>query len=258
MYESRIPSADELDALFDADRLAAATIAETVMMQQISSAVSNITEINQVANVRIQADCAVASARISADAEVCAAELVAQAEMALMQIRATMAGRRLDPEKLTSMVTEIGRSSREVIASGAEETISAIKRQAESAIEQITGHARTSIEDIKALADEYADRVRVNAEIARRRLQQQEELNSTPKEEDREADDAAESVLKVSSTTTKTLKSKVAAAIHEINTLTAKILEEIAETVEVAESRIHAARDRALAAIRELVDMNIR
>jgi len=256
-YRNKNLSFDQLDELFEKDRIAAAAVAETVMLQEISTAISNITEINQIANARIQADSAVASAKIAADAEVCATELAAKAEMTILQIQSTTSEQQLDPELLTSMITEVGHHASEEISTGAEQTIAAIKRQAEAAIGQISSHAKNSINDIKSLADDYAKRVRENAEIARRKLLQEKEAGHTESEAQEDADEAAKTVLDFSLKTIETLHNKVSAAVKEIDALTTMVLEEISNSVSSAEARIYEARDRALASIKDLLDFRV-
>ncbi len=256
-YRIKNLSFDQLDELFEKDRIAAAAITETVMTQEISTAISNITEINQIANARIQADSAVASAKIAADAEVCATELAAKAEMALLQIQATISERQLDPDLLTSMITEVCHHASEEISSGTEQTIAAIKRQAEAAIGQISNHTKNSINDIKSLADDYANRVRENAKIARRKFLKEKEAGRTKSEAQEDADEAAKTVLDFSHKTIETLHNKVSTAVKEIQALTAMVLEEISNTVSNAEARIYGARDRALASIQDLLDFRV-
>lgn len=84
-YLTQTRSLKELDALFEHDRLSAAKIAKTVFAHEVTVAIANIGEINQIANARILADSQISSAKMLTDAEVAATLLLSKAEIAVLQ-----------------------------------------------------------------------------------------------------------------------------------------------------------------------------
>ena len=257
-YLNRPKTLDELDALFAADRVAAAAIAETIINQEIATAISNVTEIHHIANARIQADSAVASAKIAADAEVCATELVSRAELAVLEIRSRAADTDITNDQVAAMISEIGYSTREEITNSASDAVGAIRQQAEAAIGRISDLAKNSIMEIRSSAEKYADRVRENAEIARRKLEERNRTDRLPENATDDAQEAAARVLQCSEETTKALHANVSSVIHDINALTGDILSMISESVAKAEARVLAARDKALASIQRVLDVSLR
>ena len=244
---------EQLDALFETNRLAAAAVAEAVMAQEVATAISNISEINHIAIARIQADSAVASAKIGADAEVCATELVAHAEMAILRVQSSLSELQSDPVQLTSMVTEIGHNAREDISEGAEHTVNEIRSQAELALQQISVNAKNSINEIRCLAKQYTGRVAKNAEIAKRKLQEQQSTERSGDDITDEAEKAAEKVLIDAMSTTNSLRVNKNRTIEDINERTEAVLRDIRDATEKAETRIYGARDRALEMINDVL-----
>ena len=86
-YLGRVHSVEELVALIDRDRLAAADMFASSFAYDVATSVATITEISTIASARVSADMQVVSAQILTDAEVTAATLLASAEMFVVEHR---------------------------------------------------------------------------------------------------------------------------------------------------------------------------
>jgi len=134
-YLKHTHSLEELDDLFERDRLAAAKVAAAVLKHEVQVAVTNISEINQVANARIVANSQVASAKMMTNAEVVATQLTAKAELAILEIRQHTTTDGAAEEAQSGMISEISRIATDDISDSAKKSIKDIQDEDAQAIE---------------------------------------------------------------------------------------------------------------------------
>lgn len=252
-YLKRNRSLEELDELFEQDRVAAVKIAATVLSHEVSIAITNIGEINQIANARILADSQVASAKMMTDAEIAATHLIAKAELAVLDIKMQ---NHLNAEVLdfqADMIHEIGRSTTEVITQNAQESVEAIQNEAAEAIDRLKQNATNAILMIKSLSTEIAARVYENAEKAKEKLEQAKHLVRTPEELIGEAEKQKLLITDTAHESSLELRQATAHAIADLHATTDAASKAIVDAVTVSQARILEARDRALQRIYEIV-----
>jgi hypothetical protein len=243
----------ELDALYAANLSAAASVTALLMSQQFSMAISSITEITQIANARIQADCTVASARIESNSQVCVTEIAAKAEMAMLKIQTLEAHEMLSQEQIGSMVDQIGYAARQEISMSAANSIELIKTQAESSLKEIANHTNSSIDKIRSMAEVTAEQTSKDAKLAKTKLDESKKYERTGEEIKEEAEKAIQLVLDFNSETTLKLRDKASTAIKELNSLSNGLLSEISDVVAMSEGFILSRRDEALVRIDNLI-----
>lgn len=253
-YLRKTLTVKEMDELTERARRGAAEGVKAAFDKAVTVAIRNISDISQVANARIQADCHVAAARIASSAEVSATELAANAEIAILTIQKRKATTASDKKVADSMIADASRQVESDISVGAKKAIEEIHRQAKAAIEQITGNSKQSIMEIQALAGEVAGLVAENARIAREKLELDKQAPRTPASVARDAAKAARKVKKNSLAAVEILQEKVSTAIEEINNLVESNLANLARAVSDAEARIIGARDAALVRIRDFLE----
>jgi flagellar motor switch/type III secretory pathway protein FliN len=245
-----------MDELTEKARRGAAEGVKATFDKAVTVAIRNISEVSQVANARIQADCHIATARIASSAEVSATELAANAEIAILAIQKDEIKTANNGKIGKSIILETGRKVEEDISTGAKKAIEAIHLQAKMAVEQITGNSKQSILEIQALAGEVAELVVENARIAREKLDEAKHAPRTPASVALAAADATEKVKNHSVAATEKLNKKVSGVIEEITKLVTNNLANLTRTVSDAEVRILGARDAALARIRDFLEQS--
>ncbi len=254
-YLKQSRSIEELYALIEADRVAAAEIAATVFDNEVAMAITNIGEINQVANARILADSQVASARMMTDAEVTAVALTAKAEAAIVEIKSRLQQDSRRSEITHSMIAEISRIAVGEISDSAQDSVKGIQLDAKYAIKCLQDNAAKAIEDIKATADDIAVRIAESTKRANTILTKQKERHPSPEDVVRHAETASQNILGVSSQATQQIHDAAAITIAELNTITDAATKIITEAVTASERRVLTARDRALASIQDIVSL---
>jgi len=246
-------SIEALDKLIQADRLAAIAFAEVAFNQAVTAAVHNISEIALICNTRIQADSQIAIAKLSSSVEICATELLAHVERSALIIQQRQGLILDDQETVSSMVMEIGRSSKLTISDTAASTIQAIKNQAEDAIKEIAHNSQKAISEIQALSKEVTMSIREQAAIAAERLEDAKKTVRTPENVVAEAEAATNLVLDHSKEALKKLDERANEGLAELNRCVEISTSSLQEVVEAAETRIIELRDVASNSIEDLI-----
>ncbi len=252
-YLNHIRTMPELDQLFEKDRQAAAQIAEVLLNQQSTTAIHTISEIHQIANVRIESDSSVASARIMANAEVCSVELLSTAEIAMLDIQKQDITASQSVEIMSSMVREIGHQTQKSVSKKAQAAIDSIQETAKESMKLISQNAKISIKQIERYVAETDLRVKECAGVARDKLEKEQMQSRTTEQTSISADTAATKVLNKAAEVSYILVKKVEEAINAINTLTDETLTGIKTSVLAAENLILQARDGSLSKIQDIL-----
>lgn len=257
-YLNQTRSLKELDALLEKDRLAAATLAELVFNQQVTSAIHNISEVNLVANARIRADCMVTTAKLASDAEICAAQLSANAEIAITEIQKFDAQSKEDRAAIGAAIQEMGQSALSEISTTASSAVDVIKREAEQAIKKISENAKASIEQIQVFASGVEANVLKTAMETKAKLDATKLGPRTPESAVLMAKAAAEKVTTMATVTTGKLKERLETAVQEINSAVDDSLNAVQEIVTNVEARIFDARDSAAQRLQEFLASHLK
>jgi len=254
---SKTRSLDELDVLIEKDRLAAASGAKTLFNQAIAAAINNVSQINQIANARIQANAHAAAARISSGVEVYAVELIEHARAAIETIKTQLLHPPKGADAVRAIVVEVGQAAETQISESATIAINAINQQAEASIHSISDGAKESIQQIRQLATDVGTEVQGKAAVAAVKLAADMASERKPESVVKEAGLASQKILLDTHATTVNLAEKAAAAIAEINRMTASSIKNMGALVQKAEARILSVRDFALTHIQEFLGKNL-
>jgi len=246
-------SIGELDALFEHDRIAAMKIAATVLNHEVSTAITNIGEINQIANARIMADSQVASAKMMTDAEIASTHLIAKAELAMLDIKMQDQQNTEEIAVQADMIREIGNSTAEVITHSAQEAVQAIQNEAAEAIQRLKQNATNAILMNKSLSAEISARVVDSAEKAKEKLDQAKRHVRTAEELIVEAAKQKQLITDTAHESSLELRQAAEHSIANLHAITDAASKAIAEAVVLSQTRILEARDRALRRIYEIV-----
>ncbi|OEJ64328.1 hypothetical protein [Magnetovibrio blakemorei] len=244
---------DELDALFEQDRIAAIKIAATVLNHEVSTAITNIGEINQIANARIMADSQVAAAKMMTDAEIASTHLIAKAELAVLDIKIQDQQSAEEIALQADMISEIGRSTTEVITNNAQEAVQAIQNEASEAITHLKQNATNAILMIKSLSAEISTRVTESAEKAKEKLDQAKRHIRTTEELIVEAEKQKQFITDTVHVSSLELRQVAEHSIANLHATTDAASKAITDAVVLSQARILEARDRALRRIYEIV-----
>ncbi len=251
-YLNQNRSIKELDDLFEKDRVAAEKFAVTVFSHEISTAITNINAINQVAGARILADSHVASAKMMTDAEVSAAHLLSKAEIAIMEMQGGANKASTLQETHGSMVSEIRYVAEKAITHGARQSIADIKRETQESIAQLKAHADKATQEIKSIADDVRAKISANATTAKEKLDVGKKQPRTPEGVNQDAEAAEEKILSAAKTVTDELHLTIEVAIAGLNAIVEEVGKSIIDAAAKSEARIMETRDKALEKISEL------
>jgi len=257
--DAKVRSLEELYALMELDRNAAASAAADLFQKDVEAAINAITNINAVASARVQADTQAASARIMNDAEGAAAGLAAVAQMAIAEYTRHVQAQSKDvaPEVVKGMVSEIGTVHSSEISKSAAQSIEDINRNAEATIAKLKGLAVAAISDISDLAKGISVKVQVNAALAVEKLKTFRQRPHTLEEVAAEADKAAKMIADAAEIAADFLRQAVAGSIRNINLTTDDACENIGIASKVATERIVAAMNKAQHLIHEMVLLHL-
>lgn len=252
-YQKHTRSIEELDELFKHDKEMAAIAVSTVFRHEVSVAISNISEIQQVAQARILADSQVASATVMNNAEVKAARLLADAQKA--NLKSVISSyddsytHRLRQEDLENI-----RSDTEIaLTKNAAESGAEIERAGQDAISNLLSIANEAVAKIQTLAKHVHDVVAENAVIAKGKLELEQDEDRTTREVAENAKQAADVILDEAKKASRALKSLVQKSIDDLNDATEKSVRVIKEATDQAIKRL----EKMLSTALELLDMKL-
>jgi len=248
---------EELYALMERDRIAAAGLAADVFQNDVAMAVTTIAEINAVACARVQADTQVASAKMLIDAEVVAVRLSANAEAAISEYKRLLVGGE-SRETVSAMIKEINRRHSAEMTLNSKTAIEGIERDAAAAITKLKAIGAAALDDIHCLAKEVSWRVEDDAKLAAEKLATYRQTPHSAEEAVAEADQAAKIVREAAEESSRHLQRTLDAAIRNITATADEACANVAEASKRATERILAALDEALRRVQEVVDFGLR
>jgi uncharacterized protein YoxC len=264
-YLNHTRSLEELDQLFADNRLAAAQTVQSNFQIEVSKAIVNIGEINQVASARIMADSQVASAKIMADAEVVATSLLAKAEVAAFRSQGTFVAEsapvpesarieRPEPSSDTQIKTIVTTANHE-IQSFSTDAIEKIRTEAAEAIDRIKTHANGAIQDIRTLVADVADKTEADVKTAQSILAEQKDMPRSTAEATKNAEIAAEKLSSQTRKNSRDLKQIVDASVKEIRKQADLSIPEVMRITTSVEARILARRDEAMSRVEKILEI---
>jgi hypothetical protein len=252
-YLTHTRSLKELDTLFERDRLSAAKIAKTVFAHEVAVAITNIGEINQIANARILADCQISSAKMLTDAEVTATLLLSKAEIAVLQLEQYARGNSENISKHQTMILEISRTTTRAISTAADEAMQTIQREAMEAIQRMKENAAKAIETIQTMAETLTQDVEEKAVLAQDVLAAEKAQARTPEEAAENAQEGIDAIRNHAALSRDKLRETVKKVIGEMEVMSASASKSISEAMTASERRVAEARNRAIEQIEALV-----
>lgn len=237
---------EELDAIFEGERRAALVAADLVFTQEVAAAIQTVSDINEISNARIMANCQVASAKIGSSAEVQATTLLAAAEALRLKILRSDLTQIAKSETDESVVSELARTAEMGINSTAQAAIKSIQEEAQNAIGLISDNAKTAIFEIKTVGEAIANQIDENAKIAKAKCDEAKASPRTAESIKEAAEDAAHLILEHASSCSIKINKVVDGAIKLMRESADLANQKITETTQRATERIIAARDSAL------------
>jgi len=259
-YLDRSRPLEELDDLILKHKLAAAKVAEVKFKTDLINAVTVISEISQVASARILADSQVVSAKMTANAEIANARLMVDVDIAISEIVKTSGGD-MDPESLSiaeDMIKEVGRIGGKKLSERAKESIAAIKKTAKDATMNLEEISTQSIRDIQQTAEQTASQIETDAEIAVEKIRLSKLGDRTTETAAQEADEAAELIIAAAKAVSSEMKAEVQTSISALQNLAEKTSKTLSEMAAEFETRIIEARDKAVGALKETIEVALR
>lgn len=252
-------SLEELYGLMDRDRAAAARLAEAAFKADVDAALAGIVEISAVAGARVMADTQVASAKLLIDAEVAATRLSVGAEIAISEYRRHVLDSESGepPEVVEAMIADIGRIHSEHMSDSARLSIEAIQRDADAAIAKLKEVGDTAIGEIRDLATSLSLRTQANAAVASEKLKAYRQHPHTEEDAAAEEDAASRMVVDAAEAAAIALRQGAEEALGQIHRITDEACANIRAAALVAQGRIEATREKALARLRQVVEFHI-
>jgi hypothetical protein len=246
---------DEIYALIDKDRGAAAEAARLKFRGDIDSAIAAVSEISAVAGTRIVADSQVASAKILIDAEVSATRLLSEAE--LRAARCVHESLSKPHQVVEAMLLEISRSTSEHLSTAANDSIAAIKRDAETAIASLKVAGANAIQEMQELASRVENQLNIDAGVAAEKLRKFRERPHSAEEAETEADRACRLVIRAASEGTSSLRVALNGSLETVNKITDEACAAVQDAAQAAEKRLSQGQAQALRRLDELISMSL-
>jgi hypothetical protein len=258
-YLNQVRSLDELYAVMETDRLAAARLAESTFRNDVDAAIASIADISSVAGARVMADTHVASAKLLIDAEVASTRLAVGAEMAVAEYKRHAQEQSPPPDVSTieTAIQAIGKAHTDQLSQGARLSVEAIEREAAAAIARLKEIGSNAITEIRDFAALTSIKTHENAAHAAERLRSFRQSPQTLDAVAAEGDKAAAIVLEAAENAAVTLREAADVAFGKIMVVTDEACETIQAAAREATLRIEMAREKALTRIRAAAHLHI-
>ncbi len=250
-YLKNVRSIEEVYALIDRNRTAAAEAARMKFRSDVDAAVAAVTDISAVATARILADSQVASAKIMIDAEVGAARLLSEAELRAAQCAKDILN--TPAEKVEAMLVEIASVTSSRLSAGASSAVELIRRDAEEAVRKLKQTGTDAIRDIRDLAAKVEAQIEADAKTAAEKLAKFRARPHTPEEASVEAERAADLVGAAANQGMTDLRAALDHTFARINKITEDACLAVQDAALAAEKRLNEGRERALARLNEVL-----
>ena len=253
--QAPIHSVDDLDKRIESDRRVAAILFESSYSEQVIAGIKAISEINQIANARIQTDTRVAAARIASQAEVTCIELLSTAELTALKIYQLKDGTsnaiKIDKKKI---ISANGNEALLEIEKGCSQSIEDIKKYGDIALTQISENMDSATAKIQSHVAEVKSQVEKNEVIANDKLKKSKTEERTYKTAENDGEKAKVKFAAFAKEAANQLFKMSSYAIADINKMSQSALEEISTVVMKAETKIKKTKDFALSHLRHILD----
>ena len=254
-YLKNTRSLEELDRLFELDRIAVAEVAQAAFKHSVAIGKAGIGETQQVASARIFADVQVATTKITVDTEVTVKLLAMRADAVMLDIQNQISGQQtLEPDVLTDMITEVGRVGSETISAQAADTVARIEQEAQNAIERIKALGAEAIKSIDDMSEDISKQIAQNAADAESKLERTKSQGCKTEDAIRHAENAAALVKHDGAGFRSQIIDSVAKSINDIMAISDTATAKVKACVEQSEEAVIAARKRALQKVQDIVD----
>ena len=254
-YLKNTRSLEELDRLFELDRIAVAEVAQAAFKHSVAIGKAGIGETQQVASARIFADVQVATTKITVDTEVTVKLLAMRADAVMLDIQNQISGQQtLEPDVLTDMITEVGRVGSETISAQAADTVARIEQEAQNAIERIKALGAEAIKSIDDMSEDISKQIAQNAADAESKLERTKSQGRKTEDAIRHAENAAALVKHDGAGFRSQIIDSVAKSINDIMAISDTATAKVKACVEQSEEAVIAARKRALQKVQDIVD----
>jgi hypothetical protein len=244
-YLKHARSLEELDALIEKDRVAAALIIKTQFIEKVIHCIAHIDKACEISLARIVSESEIAAARITANSEIATARLGARFKIILSEIeKLNLTGiSQRELEVTMAMLSESSRQYAVDLAAEAKQGIQQLEEDTADAISRIKKHAEDSIAEIEAVKAEVLKQNNEAAAAAHQKLQASKSQDRTQEQVAREGVDAAGVVLSAA------YASKV-----EVETKSAIAVELIQSSMTDAQQRVKSICDSAIGHIEAVMN----
>lgn len=254
-YLKNTRSLEELDRLFELDRIAVAEVAQASFKHSVAIGKAGIGETQQVASARIFADVQVATTKITVDTDVTVKLLAMRADAVMLDIQNRISGHpSMEPDVLTDMITEVGRVGSVTISEQATVSIARIEQEAQNAIERIKALGAEAIKSIDEMSEDISKQIAQNAADAETKLEKTKSQSRKTEDAIRHAEGAAALVKLDGEDFRRQVIDAVAGSINDIMAISDTATAKVKACVEQSEEVVIAARKRALQKVQDIVD----
>jgi len=254
-YLKHSRSLDEVYALIDENRGAAAKAAQARFHGAVETAMAAIISIGSIASARVQADSRVASANVLIKAELAATRLLGEAELQASQCIHEILTKPRDV--IETALLEMGKQTSLQLVATAKESVEKIHRDAEAAIKVLRETGTIAIREVQALAAKVAEQTRHDAELAAEKLREYRKSARTPDQATCEGEDVAQIVIKAAEEASVNLQDAIKTTLARINAITDEACAAVQEAALAAEKKILDGQDRALARLQETLRLDL-
>jgi hypothetical protein len=248
-------SLEEVYALIDKNRVAAARAAEAKFHNDMEAAIATIASIGSIASARVLADSRVASAKVLINAELAASRLLAEAEMQASKCVNEILTK--PKEVVEAALKEIGRNTTLRLIDSAKESVEKIQRDAEDAIKLLQETSAIAIREIQTLASDVTVQTKRDAELAAQKLKEYRKRARTSDEAASEGEDVADIVIKGAAEASLRLQEAIKKTLAEINRITDEACSVLHEASLAAEKKVAQGCEQALARLAQTLEAHL-
>lgn len=246
---------EEVYALIDENRVAAAKAAHAKFHNDMEAAIATIVSIGSIASARVMADSRVASAKVLINAELTASRLLAEAQTQASKYANEVLTK--PKEVVEAALLEIGRNTTEKLVASAKESVEKIQADAEDAIKVLRDTGAIAIREIQTLATDAAEQTKRDAELAAEKLSEYRKSARAPHEAAADEESVAQIVIKAAQEASLQLQETMKVTLAKINEITDGACMALHEAALAAEKKIYEGRELALARLEEALQAHL-
>ncbi|MBC8269671.1 MAG: hypothetical protein H8E36_13065 [Rhodospirillaceae bacterium] len=255
-YLKHSRSLEELDALIEHDRRAAALIARALLDKDVIQFLAHIDKVSEISLARIVSESEISVVRIMANAEIAAARLAAQTDQIQLEIDKLNSSQPNEEalEIAVAMIAESSRRHSQDVAEEAKQAIDQIEKDSAEAIDRLNKFTKESIAEIQKLKEQSTKNVDAMAVDASIKLKKSKLGIRTAEQAVWESEDASDLILSYAEEASQKMQSKFNWATDRIQTATEVAHNRIRATCKESTKRIEATRDRAIENLKNVIE----